>query len=129
MLRNERSKIDCLQGRPEGRSGGECQPGAFGYYLHRKLEVLGVSNLVVQPQDWDERGKGVKTDRIDAYVLAELARRDLVPEMIWLPDPTVRAERERARFRLHQSPLHRHHREEKPGGNTYAPRAAAPWCS
>jgi len=41
-----------------------------------------------------------KTDRIDCWVLAELARRDLVPE-IWLPDPSVRAERERARFRLH----------------------------
>ena len=41
-----------------------------------------------------------KTDRIDARVLAELARRDLVPE-VWLPDPSVRAERERARFRLH----------------------------
>jgi transposase len=33
-------------------------------------------------------------------VLAELARLALVPE-IWLPDPEVRAERERARFRLH----------------------------
>src|SRR6266545_5221058 len=41
-----------------------------------------------------------KTDRIDARVLAELARRELVPE-IWLPDPMVPAERERARFRLH----------------------------
>ena len=41
-----------------------------------------------------------KTDRIDAWVLAELARRDLVPA-IWLPDPQVRAERERARWRLH----------------------------
>jgi transposase len=41
-----------------------------------------------------------KTDRIDCWVLAELARRKLVPE-IWLPDPQVRAERERARFRLH----------------------------
>lgn len=41
-----------------------------------------------------------KTDRIDARVLAELARRDLVPA-IWLPDPDTRAERERARFRLH----------------------------
>lgn len=40
-----------------------------------------------------------KTDRIDAWVLAELSRRELVPA-IWLPDPTVRAERERARFRL-----------------------------
>lgn len=39
-----------------------------------------------------------KTDRIDALVLAELSRRDLVPA-IWLPTPTVRAERERARFR------------------------------
>ena len=41
-----------------------------------------------------------KTDRIDAWVLAELSRRDLVPA-IWLPDPEVRAERERARWRLY----------------------------
>jgi transposase len=41
-----------------------------------------------------------KTDKIDAWVLAELSRRELVPA-IWLPDPAVRAERERARFRLH----------------------------
>jgi transposase len=41
-----------------------------------------------------------KTDRIDAWVLAELCRRELVPAL-WLPDPSVRAERERARFRLH----------------------------
>jgi transposase len=41
-----------------------------------------------------------KTDRIDAWVLAELSRRELVPA-IWLPDPEVRGERERARFRLH----------------------------
>ena len=41
-----------------------------------------------------------KTDRIDAWLLAELSRRDLVPA-IWLPDARVRAERERARWRLH----------------------------
>ena len=41
-----------------------------------------------------------KTDRIDAWVLAELCRRQLVPA-IWLPTPGVRAERERARWRLH----------------------------
>ena len=40
------------------------------------------------------------TDKIDAWVLAELGRRDLVPE-IWLPTPSVREERELARFRLH----------------------------
>ena len=41
-----------------------------------------------------------KTDKIDAWVLAELSRRDLVPA-IWLPTPGIRAERERARWRLH----------------------------
>ena len=41
-----------------------------------------------------------KTDKIDAYVLAELSRRDLVPA-IWLPSPQVRGHRELARFRSH----------------------------
>jgi transposase len=41
-----------------------------------------------------------KTDKIDARVLAALSARDLVPE-IWLPDPSIRRERELARFRLH----------------------------
>lgn len=41
-----------------------------------------------------------KTDKIDAWVLAELSRRELVPA-IWLPDPSVRGHRERARWRLH----------------------------
>jgi len=40
-----------------------------------------------------------KTDRIDAWVLAELSRRDLVPG-IWLPAFEQRQERERARWRL-----------------------------
>lgn len=65
----------------------------------------------LEQQGWDVRiadavkARGIaplacKTDRIDCWVLAELGRRDLIPE-IWLPDPAVRAERERARFRLH----------------------------
>jgi transposase len=41
-----------------------------------------------------------KTDRIDARVLAELCRRELVPA-IWLPDQETRGARERARFRAH----------------------------
>jgi transposase len=41
-----------------------------------------------------------KTDKIDAWVLAELCRRDLVPA-VWLPPMGVRQNRERARFRLH----------------------------
>jgi transposase len=70
-------------------------------FVHDQLERAG----------WDVRiadavkARGIaplacKTDRIDCWVLAELARLELIPE-IWLPDPAVRAERERARFRLH----------------------------
>ena len=47
------------------------EAGAFGYHLHRKLTAMGVTNYVVQPQDWDERGKGVKNDRLDALALCQ----------------------------------------------------------
>jgi transposase len=70
-------------------------------FVHDQLELQGWEVRVADAR----RARALaplacKTDRIDAWVLAELARRDLVPE-VWLPDPTVRAERERARFRLH----------------------------
>jgi transposase len=70
-------------------------------FVRDELEQLGGDVSLADAQ----KVKGLaplaaKTDRIDAYVLAELARRDLVP-VIWLPTPGVRAERERARFRLH----------------------------
>src|SRR3712207_8656525 len=68
-------------------------------FVHDQLELRGWEVEVA------DAVKGLaplaaKTDRIDAWVLAELSRRDLVPA-IWLPDPAVRAERERARWRLH----------------------------
>jgi transposase len=70
-------------------------------YIHDELERLGWEVAIADAQ----KVKGLaplacKTDRIDAWVLAELSRRDLVPA-IWLPTPEVRAERERARWRLH----------------------------
>jgi transposase len=70
-------------------------------FVHDTLERAGLEVEIADAA----RVKGLaplacKTDRIDAWVLAELARRALVPA-IWLPDPSVRAERERARFRLH----------------------------
>ena len=70
-------------------------------FVHDQLELAGWEVEIADAQ----KVKGLaplacKTDRIDAWVLAELSRRDLVPA-IWLPDPEVRAERERARFRLH----------------------------
>jgi hypothetical protein len=51
--------------------------------------------FVSEPQVKGLAPLACKTDRIDAWVLAELSRRDLVPA-IWLPTPEVRAERERA---------------------------------
>jgi transposase len=70
-------------------------------FVHDQLELHGWEVEIADAV----RVKGLaplacKTDRIDAWVLAELSRRALVPA-IWLPDPSVRAERERARFRLH----------------------------
>jgi transposase len=70
-------------------------------FVHDTLELAGWEVAIADAQ----KVKGLaplacKTDRIDAWVLAELSRRDLVPA-IWLPDPQVRAHRERARFRLH----------------------------
>ncbi len=47
------------------------EAGAFGYHLHRKLTAMGVTNYVVQPQDWDERTEGVKNDRLDALALCQ----------------------------------------------------------
>jgi transposase len=70
-------------------------------FVHDTLELCGWDVAIADAQ----KVKGLaplacKTDKIDAWVLAELSRRDLVPE-IWLPTPGVRAERERARYRLH----------------------------
>src|SRR5215207_7911787 len=95
--------------------------GRFGEPVRGVIEAMNGARFVhdhLEMAGWDveiadaQRVKGLaplacKTDRIDAWVLAELSRRDLVPA-IWLPSPGVRAERERARFRLHLV----HHRVE-----------------
>lgn len=86
------------EGRPI-RAAIESMNGAR--FVHDTLEIEGWDVEICDAQ----KVKGLaplacKTDRIDAWVLAELARRDLVPA-IWLPTPGIRAERERARWRLH----------------------------
>lgn len=47
------------------------EAGPCGYRLHRQLATMGVTNLVVAPQRWDERGQRVKTDKRDAHELCE----------------------------------------------------------
>jgi transposase len=86
--------------RPLGpvRAAIESMNGAR--FIHDQLELAGWQVSIADAQ----RARGLaplacKTDRVDARVRAELARRDLVPAL-WLPDPRVRGERERARYRL-----------------------------
>lgn len=45
------------------------EAGPFGYGLHRALTRMGVHNLVIRPQNWDELHRHVKTDRTDALAL------------------------------------------------------------
>ena len=46
------------------------EAGPFGYVLHRKLCARGIENVVVRPQNWDELGKRVKTDKTAALAAA-----------------------------------------------------------
>src|SRR3954452_12834760 len=87
-----------LRGQPI-RAVIESMTGAR--FVHDTLEEFGWEVLVADAQ----KVKGLaplacKTDKIDARVLAELSWRDLVPA-VWLPDPSIRRERELARYRLH----------------------------
>ena len=92
-------RVEQRHGRVEVRAAIESMTGAR--FVHDTLERCGWEVEVADAV----KVKGLaplacKTDRIDAWVLAELCRRDLVPA-IWLPDFRVRQERERARWRLH----------------------------
>jgi transposase len=92
-------RVDRRFGPVEVRAAIESMTGAR--FVHDTLERCGWDVEVADAI----KVKGLaplacKTDKIDAWVLAELSRRDLVPA-IWLPDFRVRQERERARWRLH----------------------------
>lgn len=47
------------------------EAGPFGYVLHRQLIDLGIRNVVIRPQNWDEHGRKVKTDKTDALALVQ----------------------------------------------------------
>ena len=97
-LRGFAGRVEQRHGPVEVHAAIESMNGAR--FVHDTLERCGWEVEVADAQ----KVKGLaplacKTDRIDAWVLAELSRRDLVPA-IWLPDFEQRAERERARWRL-----------------------------
>ncbi len=64
------------------------EAGPTGYWLHRKLQALGVTNYVVCPTKLDSRGKGVNTDKTDAMEL--LARLDRYVAGNWKSFSVVR---------------------------------------
>src|SRR3954452_12949784 len=86
---------------PGWPAGGGIESMTGARFVHDQLELCGWQVEIADAV----KVKGFaplacKTDKIDAWVLAELSRRDLVPA-IWLPTPGIRGERERARWRLH----------------------------
>lgn len=97
----------------DGLRGLTARVGAHGGPVRAAIESMTGARFVhdeLERHGWEveiadaQKAKGLaplacKTDKIDAWVLAELSRRELVPA-IWLPDPEVRGARERARFRI-----------------------------
>jgi transposase len=97
-LRGFARGVDDRHGRVGVRAAVESMNGAR--FVHDTLERCGWDVEVADAQKVKGLGPlACKTDRIDAWVLAELSRRDLVPA-IWLPGFEQRQERERARWRL-----------------------------
>jgi len=79
------------------------EAGPFGYGLHRKLTVMGIQNVVVRPQDWDELHKGVKTDKTDALALVQRLDRYVqgnVKALAIICVPTLEQELARSQSRL-----------------------------
>src|SRR6266540_1606144 len=83
----------------DGLRGLARQVGGFGQPVVAAIESMNGARFVhaqLELAGWEVE----LADAPTVKGLAQLSRRDLVPA-IWLPTPEVRAERERARFRLH----------------------------
>ena len=74
---------------------------ASGYWLHRQLEPLGVSNLVVVPKVLDPGGKKQKTDKRDSGQLCDSLDRYLRGQdkaLSLVAVPSLEQEERRARL-------------------------------
>lgn len=82
------------------------EAGPCGYGLHRALTAVGVDNVVVVPQRWDEQGQRVKTDKRDARELCDRLDRYLrgnAKVFAIVRVPTVEQEQRRALGRQRSS--------------------------
>jgi transposase len=80
------------------------EAGPLGYGLHRALTALGIHNVVVRPQNWDELHKGVKTDKTDALALVQRLGRYLEGNhrelaVVCVPTPAQELARSQSRLR------------------------------
>lgn len=94
------------------------EAGPFGYGLHRQLEGMGIHNVVVRPQDWDEHHKGVKTDKTDALALVQRLSRYVdgnKKELAVIRVPTVEQELARSQSRQREQLLSHRLRLEAQG--------------
>jgi transposase len=76
----------------------------LGYGLHRALEAMGIHNVVVRPQNWDELHKGIKTDKTDALALVQRLDRYLQGNtkalaIVRVPTPAQELARSQSRLR------------------------------
>src|SRR5262249_6756222 len=84
---------------PEGGGCVEMMSGAV--WVRDGLAACGWEIQIAEPRKVKALAPlACKTDRVDARVLAELVRRDLVPE-VWVPSLSERELRERLRRRTH----------------------------
>lgn len=94
------------------------EAGPFGYGLHRALAAAGIKNIVVRPQNWDELGKGVKTDKTDALALTQRLDRYVrgnTKALAVIRVPTVAEEQSRAASRQREQLRQHRQRMEAQG--------------
>lgn len=94
------------------------EAGPLGYGLHRALEAMGIHNVVVRPQNWDELHKGVKTDKTDALALVQRLDRHLqgnITSLAIVRVPTPQQELLRSQSRLREQLLSHRLRFEAQG--------------
>ena len=80
------------------------EAGPLGYSLHRALLAMGIHNVVIRPQDWDELHKGVKTDKTDALALTQRLDRYVQGNLsalavVRVPTPAQELARSQSRLR------------------------------
>jgi transposase len=85
---------------PGGNYNSVYEAGFCGFWIHRRLEALGINNIVVNPSDVPTKGKEKlqKTDAVDCGKLArELRSKSLTG--IYIPDEAVLEMRSLIRLR------------------------------